>query len=157
MGSRHFADDKRPRNTRFPPVIDGKAAVIVLGTDGDFERLFVQIDAVLLVDLHGGRIHVGQALDGGLLQRSGVPEVLERLRLQLVDVERLHGPRADGVLAEVQEDPPALLILVEDEDVRNPMRQELFVYLLLRSTADNFIVLVHDIEHIHDGNICAYG
>ncbi|MHC4178622.1 MAG: hypothetical protein ACYSWU_14015, partial [Planctomycetota bacterium] len=49
---------------RLPPVIAGQPAVVVLGTDGDLERLGRDVDLALGIELDRAGVHRPQAFDG---------------------------------------------------------------------------------------------
>ena len=61
--ARHLANDKSVFDIRLPPAIHTEAAVVMLGTDRNLQRLFVQINAVFLVDINGQRIHMAEPLN----------------------------------------------------------------------------------------------
>ena len=82
-----------------------RAAVVVLGADGDLQRLFGKIDAMIHVKVIGLGIHGKEPLNGQRLERFGLFQIGVGLlgkpgKALLVD----HG----GVAAEVHKDPALL-------------------------------------------------
>lgn len=65
MGSRDLSRRKKPRNVRLPPHIHRKTAVVVLGAKGYFKHFLCDVHALFAVELNGGSVHVGKALNGG--------------------------------------------------------------------------------------------
>ena len=60
----HLADREQvPDVDRFPPDVAGQPAVVVLGADGNLERLGGDLDAVLAVQVDGPRVQLPQPLD----------------------------------------------------------------------------------------------
>ncbi len=117
VGAGHFAYDEDAGYVGLPPGVDGEAAVVVLGADGDFEGFLIEVDAVFFVDVDGEWIHVGEAFYGQLLLGAGVFEVGAGLGFEVVELEGCHGVSADGVATEVEEDASAFLHFVEHQDV----------------------------------------
>ena len=141
----HLADHERVRNARLPPLIDRKAAILVLRAQGDLQGLFPQVDPVLAVNLNRGPVHVLQPLDRQRLHRAGLLQILQGLALQAGQGKCLpswhghlarefqgrlgpvmlflkglrHGrdAHATRVIAEIHEHPPAVLGLVEYQHV----------------------------------------
>jgi hypothetical protein len=56
--STRYTDREKAAHVRFPPDRAAEAAVVVLGADGDLERLAGEVDAVGLVELDGGAVHL---------------------------------------------------------------------------------------------------
>ena len=60
---------------------------------------------------------MGQPLNGSLLQRTGLFEVVRRFRFELVDVEFVYRVTSYGIVEKVHIDAPPFLRLVEDQDI----------------------------------------
>ena len=67
---------------RFPPEIARQPAVVVLGADGDLQRLGREVDAVVAVELDRAGVHLPQPLDRRVEQGLGSRQVLPGLALR---------------------------------------------------------------------------
>ena len=117
MRASHLADDERLGDIRLPPFVNGKTPVVVLGADGDLQRLGVQVDIVLPVNLNGRGVHQFEPLDGQLLRGPGGLQITAGLIAQIVEAKGGHSVIADGVLQKIHEDAAAFLCLIRDGDV----------------------------------------
>ena len=68
---------------RLPPAVHRKPAVIVLCTKRDLQRLRLQIDAMLAVKLHCGRVHVPQPFDRRAEACACARQILPCLHVEL--------------------------------------------------------------------------
>ena len=59
-----FTDRKQSLDAGLPPAVNAQSAVVVLGAEGNFQRLGVQIHALILVKINRRFVHMGKALDG---------------------------------------------------------------------------------------------
>ena len=81
------------------------AAVVVLGTDGDFQGLPLQENAVIPIETDGLGVHMAQAVDGGSEEGAGSLQVA--IGLGGEGGEALL--QACGVLGIIQIDPAAFV------------------------------------------------
>ena len=92
MGAGHLADDEGMRDGRFPPLVHGESAVVVLCANGDLQRLAPEVDIVLGIDVDGQRIHVLKPVDGPLLRSAGEEEVHAGFELEVFEEPALDLP-----------------------------------------------------------------
>ena len=79
-----FTHGKQAFHVGLPPAVDANAAVVMLGAEGNFQRLGVQIHTLITVKIDGRLVHMRQTLDGRAEAGTGAGQVLVRLGQQVV-------------------------------------------------------------------------
>ena len=74
-----FTHGKQAFHVGLPPAVDANAAVVMLGAEGDFQRLGVQIHTLITVKIDGWLVHMRQPLDWRAEAGTGAGQVLARL------------------------------------------------------------------------------
>lgn len=77
-----FTHSKQAFHVGLPPAVDANAAVVMLGAEGDLQRLSVQIHTLVAVKVDGGLVHLRQPLNRRAKAGTGAGQVLARLGQQ---------------------------------------------------------------------------
>ena len=123
-----LADGEEAAHARLPPDRAAEAAVVVLGADGDLERLAGEVDAVRLVEGDGRGVHLPQPGDRRRRQGARPFEIGQGLRAEQARLEGGQPSVAAGVAAEIEEDAAALdhgLLVDEEVDERRAAARDL--------------------------------
>ncbi len=83
-------------------MIRRKPAVVVLGTDGDFQRFLHQVNPIFAVQLDRAGVHFAQPLQRRRQQRLGTHQVGPGFLAQIFE------PVSRGIISEIEIDPPPL-------------------------------------------------
>ena len=84
MAGSNLAHGKQPLDVGLPPAVDVQAAVVVLGAQGDFQRLGVQIHTLITVKIDGRLVHLRQPLDRRAEAGTGPLQILPRFGQQRI-------------------------------------------------------------------------
>jgi len=91
-----LSDREKAADVRLPPDRRPDAAVVVLGADGDLERLAAKVDAVGHVEVDGRAVHLRQPGDRGREQGARPFEIGVGLPAEQARRERLEPAAAFG-------------------------------------------------------------
>ena len=84
-----LAHSKQPLDVGLPPAVDANTAVVMLGAEGDLQRLGVQIHTLITVKIDGRLVHMRQPLNRRAEAGTGPLQILPRFGQQ-----RIVGKRA---------------------------------------------------------------
>ena len=80
MAGSGFTHGKQAFHVGLPPAVDANAAVVMLGAEGDLQRLGVQIHTLITVKIDGRLVHLRQPLDGRAEAGTRACQILPRFR-----------------------------------------------------------------------------
>ena len=118
MAAVGFPDDKQMGPIAFPPEVPPDAAVVVLGTDGNFQHFLPKVNAVAAIQFDGAGVHVGKALEWGCLYATAILQVVVSLRLQRTEGVRSGDIQCIRIVPKIHPDTAMLLLrFTEYQDV----------------------------------------
>ena len=82
MAGSGFTHSKQAFHVGLPPAVDANAAVVMLGAEGDLQRLGVQIHTLVAVKIDGRLVHLRQPLNRRAEAGTGACQILPRFRQQ---------------------------------------------------------------------------
>ena len=109
MGAVHLTYRVQVADVALPPAVSCQSAVVVLGTDGDLQRLGGKVDVVAAVQLDGGGCHCRKALDGQFLHGTGLPQIFQCFFAELCVIHFAIGQGTARVAPIIQKDAPLFL------------------------------------------------
>ena len=77
-----FTNSKQAFHVGLPPAVDANAAVVMLGAEGDLQRLGVQIHTLITVKIDGRLVHLRQPLNRRAEAGTRACQILPRFRQQ---------------------------------------------------------------------------